>query len=156
MQGGKELHRPLMRDYRPFLEARSDLSGTVRMLRDGIESKELASIEEREGRSPRWHRLHILRMARALRASVPQSAKPSAADLQGFDRAIAEFAQAVKALEAAQDPVGDRVVNEANAYIGKLRRLRQDYGRPTFSLDSSLSSLDISVATLANAAQGRR
>jgi hypothetical protein len=156
MQGGKELHRPLMRDYRPFLEARSDLSGTVRMLRDGIESKELASIEEREGRSPRWHRLHILRMARALRASVPQGAKPSAADLQGFDRAIAEFAQAVKALEAAQDPVGDRVVNEANAYIGKLRRLRQDYGRPTFSLDSSLSSLDISVATLANAAQGRR
>jgi hypothetical protein len=156
MLGGRELHPRLMRDYRPFLEARSDLSATVRMLRDGIEGKELASIEQREGKSPRWRRLHILRMARALRASVPQSAKPSAAELQSFDRAIAEFAQAVKALEAAPDPASGRFVYEANAYIGKLRRLRQEYGRPAFSLDSSLLSLDISVTMLADAAQGRR
>ena len=52
MAGGKALHARLMKDYRPFLEVRSDLSETVRGVRARVDEKSLKFIEENEGKSP--------------------------------------------------------------------------------------------------------
>lgn len=158
MKGGMALHPRLMKDYRPFLDARSDLSTAVHTLRDRIEGRELALVEQAEGKSPRWHRLNILVMARALQVLVPRIPNPGADDLKKLDLAITEFVQAVKALEAIAGAASGRFIKEANSYIGMLRRLRQDYGQPTMklTLDSSLSSLDTAIGTLAEAARDTR
>ena len=158
MKTGKALHPRLMKDYQPFREARSDLSQTIRSLRNRIEESELALIEKTEGKSPQWHRVKILLMARAVQNGVPRSTNPSADALKGFDRAVAEFGEAVKALEATADAESGRFISEANQYIGKLRRLRQEYGQPTikFTLDGSLSSLGTAITMMTNAAREGR
>ena len=77
---------------------------------------------------------------------------------KSFDRAVAEFGEAVKALEATADAESGRFISEANQYIGKLRRLRQEYGQPTikFTLDGSLSSLGTAITMMTNAAREGR
>jgi hypothetical protein len=158
MEGGKALHPRIMKDYRPFLEVRSDLSETVRTVRAQVDEKSLKFIEENEGKSPRWHRLRLLAMARSIHESLPRTAEPTPEALRNLDRRIDEFAAAVKALEAAGDPSSGSFVTEANGYIGNLRSLRRDYGRQTIAmaLDSSLLSLNISISRMDQAARGMR
>jgi Protein of unknown function (DUF3829) len=155
MKTGKTLHPRLIGDYRPFLEARSDLSQAIRSLRDRIEEKELALIEQAEGKSPQWHRVKLLLMARAVQQRAPRIPDPLAGALQDFDAAVAEFAAAVRALEAVADAESGRFIREANQYVGKLRRLRQEYGQPTmkYTLDGSLSSLITAISMMTDAAR---
>ena len=157
MKTGKALHPRLIGDYRPFLEARSDLSQAIRGLRDRIEEKELALIEQADGKSPQWHRVKLLLMARALQQRVPRIPNPPAGALQDLDAAVAELAAAVKALEAVADAESGRFIREANQYVGKLRRLRQEYGQPTmkFTLDGSLSSLTTAISMMTDAARSQ-
>ena len=157
MKTGKALHPRLIGDYRPFLEARSDLSQAIRSLRDRIEEKELALIEQADGKSVQWHRVKLLLMARALQQRVPRVPNPPAGALQDFDAAVAELAAAVKALEAVADAESGRFIREANQYVGKLRRLRQEYGQPTmkFTLDGSLSSLTTAIGMMTDAARNQ-
>ena len=157
MKTGKALHPRLIGDYRPFLEARSDLSQAIRSLRDRIEEKELALIEQADGKSPQWHRVKLLLMARALQQRVPRIPNPPAGALQDFDAAVAELAAAVKALEAVADAESGRFIREANQYVGKLRRLRQEYGQPTmkFTLDGSLASLTTAIGMMTDAARNQ-
>jgi hypothetical protein len=157
MKTGKALHPRIMSDYRPFLEARADLSRAVRGLRDRLEEKELALIEQADGKSPQWHRLKLLLMARALQERAPRIPNPLPGALQDFDAAVAEFAAAVKALEAVADAESGKFVKEANQYVGKLRRLRQEYGQPTmkFTLEGSLSSLVTTISMMTQAARNQ-
>jgi hypothetical protein len=157
MKTGKALHPRIMSDYRPFLEARTDLSLAVRGLRDRLEEKELALIEQADGKSPQWHRLKLLLMARALQERAPRIPNPLPGALQDFDAAVAEFAAAVKALEAVADAESGKFVKEANQYVGKLRRLRQEYGQPTmkFTLEGSLSSLVTTISMMTQAARNQ-
>jgi hypothetical protein len=158
MAGGKALHARLMKDYRPFLEVRSDLSETVRAVRVRVDEKSLKFIEENEGKSPRWHRLRLLAMARSIHESLPRSAGPTPEQLRSLDRRVDEFAAAVKALEAMGDTASGSFVAEANSYVGKLRSLRREYGQRTlaFTLDSSMLSLNISISSMDRAARERR
>ena len=155
MKTGKALHPRLIGEYRPFLEARADLSQAIRSLRDRIEEKELALIEQAEGKSPQWHRVKLLLMARAVQQRAPRIPDPLAGALQDFDAAVAEFAAAVRALEAVADAESGRFIREANQYVGKLRRLRQEYGQPTmkYTLDGSLSSLTTTISMMTDAAR---
>jgi hypothetical protein len=157
MKTGKALHPRLVGDYRRFLEARADLSQAIRSLRDRIDEKELVLIEQADGKSPQWHRVKLLLMARALQQRVPRIPNPPAGALQDLDAAVTELAAAVKALEAVADAESGRFIREANQYVGKLRRLRQEYGQPTmkFTLDGSLSSLTTAIDMMTDAARNQ-
>ena len=153
MKGGMALHPRLIEDYRPFLDTRSELSRAVRALRDQLDERALALLEEAQGKTPAWHRLSIMRKARQLRGIVPTSVNPSPEQLKTFDSNVDEFVQAVKALEAVQDDPSGGFLKEANAYIGKLRSMRRNYGTRTaemMGVDSDILSLDIAVSSMAN------
>ena len=127
-------------------------------MRNRIEESELALIEKTEGKSPQWHRVKILLMARGVcRHGVPRSTNPSDRRTERLRSRVSEFGEAVKALEATADPESGRFISEANQYIGKLRRLRQEYGQPTikFTLDGSLSSLGTAITMMTDAARSQ-
>ena len=88
---------------------------------------------------------------------VPRIPSPPAGALQDFDAAVAELAAAVEALEAVADAESGRFIREANQYVGKLRRLRQEYGQPTMkhTLDGSLSSLTTTISMMTDAARNQ-
>jgi hypothetical protein len=158
MTGGKALHPRLMTDYPPFLETRAELSRAVHSLREQIEGRELVLLEQREGRTVKWQRRNIVYLARAVQAAVPRSRDAGTADLARFDQLVAEFADAVRTLEAARDPLSGDLVRRANGYVGDLRQLRREYGAGESSgmLDSSLISLNTSYTIMIDAARDSR
>ena len=126
--GGREaLHPRLVADYRPFLDARADLGDWIDQASVGLDERELALIEAREGKSPAWHRLHILSLARAAGASAPEKTDPSKDELKRFDAAVAAFADAVTRFDTAGTGL-DRFIERANSFVGTLRTLRSEYG----------------------------
>ncbi len=153
MKGGAALHPRLIEDYRPFLDARSELSQAVRALRDALDERALTLLEEQQGKSATWHKLNVMRKARMLLATMPKSANPSADQLKTFDGKLDDFVQAVKgARSACMTTAAAPSSSEANSYIGKLRSVRRNYGQRTaeMTLDSDMMSLDIAVSMMAN------
>lgn len=156
MEGGKALHPRLTADYAPFLETRAELSRAVQSLREQIEGRELVLLEQREGRTLNWQRRNVVRLVQAVHAAVPRKRDPNAADLERFDRLMAELADAVRTLEAARDPASSDLVRRGNGYIGELRQLRREYDQPGDMFNSHLISLNTSYAVMIDAARDSR
>lgn len=127
LAGGKALHPRLMADYGDFLAARADLGEWVHQATVALDGRELVLIEKREGKSPDWHRLNIVSLARIAKESAPEKIDPSKEELKRFDDAIAAFVEAVGKVDSAGTGLGG-LIERANSYVGTLRSLRGQYG----------------------------
>lgn len=120
---GRKLHVAMVPAAQAFLEERSKLDALMRVYKRGLDQRELASIEQREGKSARWQVRNIMINARAVMDLMPSNESPIV-DLKPFNAAIADYAAAIREMDAFKDknPKGVPFIeSQASSWLGKLR-----------------------------------
>ncbi|UZF94360.1 YiiG family protein [Bosea sp. NBC_00550] len=120
---GQRLHALMVPAAKTFLEERAKLDALMRVYKKGLDQRELASVEQREGRSARWQVRNIMINARAVMDLMPSNESP-VVDLKVFNAAIADYAGAVREMDAFKDknPSGVPFIeSQASSWLGKLR-----------------------------------
>ena len=120
---GQKLHALMVPAARTFLEERSKLDALMRVYKRGLDQRELASVEQREGKSARWQVRNIMINARAVMDLMPSNESPFV-DLKAFNAAVADYAAAVREMDAFKDkdPKGVPFIeSQASSWLGKLR-----------------------------------
>ena len=128
---GQTLHVALVPAASAFLAERATLDAQMRVYKKGLDARELASVEKREGRSARWQIRNIMIQARALMDLMPTNEKPIV-DLKAFDLAIADYAAAMREMDRFKegDPKGVPMIDsQASSWLGKVRDFREKLGR---------------------------
>ena len=123
---GRRLHALLVPAAKTFLDERAKLDAQMRVYKKGLDARELAAIEQREGRKLRWQVRNIMMNARAVMDLMPSNEKP-VVDLKAFDAAIADYAVAIREMDAFKDanPGGIPFLeSQASSWLGKLRDFR--------------------------------
>ncbi|MFJ5369816.1 YiiG family protein [Bosea sp. CER48] len=120
---GQKLHAAMVPAARNFLDERARLDALVRVYKRGLDQRELASVEEREGKSARWQVRNIMINARAVMDLMPSNEQPIV-DLKAFNAATADYSAAVREMDAFKDknPGGVPFIeSQASSWLGKLR-----------------------------------
>ncbi|KAF0133492.1 MAG: hypothetical protein FD152_1616 [Xanthobacteraceae bacterium] len=128
---GRELHREMVPAAEAFLKDRADVDRAMRTLRADLNSRELADIERREGRSARWNVRNVMIAARGVMDVMPSNERP-VVDMAAFDEAIQRYAAALRELDKLKetDPDGASILDsQAGSWLGSLREYRQKLGR---------------------------
>jgi hypothetical protein len=131
MAAGKALHAKLAPAAQAFLAERVALEREMEAVKHGIDERQLATIEQREGRKALWHVRNVMIEAKRMVDLLPSNAAP-VVDLPAFDKALDRYSAAVKEFDAysASHP-GSFFVFESSPrnLLGKLREFRQKVGR---------------------------
>jgi hypothetical protein len=120
---GQRLHALMVPAAKTFLEERAKLDALMRVYKKGLDQRELAATEQREGRSARWQVRNIMISARAVMDLMPSNESP-VVDLKAFNAAIADYAAAIREMDAFKDkePKGVPFIeSQASSWLGKLR-----------------------------------
>lgn len=120
---GQKLHAAMVPAAKTFLEERAKLDALMRVYKRGLDQRELASVEQREGRSVRWQVRNIMINARAAMDLMPSNEQPIV-DLKAFNAAIADYAEAIREMDAFKEknPGGVPFIeSRASSWLGKLR-----------------------------------
>lgn len=128
---GRELHREMVPAAEAFLKDRADVERAMRALRTDLNSRELADIERREGRSARWNVRNVMIAARGVMDLMPTNERP-VVDMAAFDLAIQTYAAALRELDKLKetDPDGASILDsQAGSWLGSLREYRQKLAR---------------------------
>jgi hypothetical protein len=128
---GKKLHALLVPAATAFLAERATLDAQMRVYKKGLDARELAAIEQSEGRLARWQVRNIMINARAVMDLMPSNEKPIV-DLKAFNAAIADYAAAVREMDAFKDknPAGVPFIeSQAGSWLGKLREFSDKLAR---------------------------
>lgn len=128
---GKKLHALLVPAATTFLAERATLEAQMRAYRKGLDARELVAIEQTEGRAARWQVRNIMINARAVMDLMPSNEKPMV-DLKAFNAAIADYAAAVREMDAFKDknPAGVPFIeSQAGSWLGKLREFSDKLAR---------------------------
>ena len=128
---GRELHREMVPAAEAFLKDRADVERAMRALRTDLNSRELADIERREGRSARWNVRSVMIAARGVMDLMPTNERP-VVDMAAFDEAIQRYAAALRELDKLKetDPDGASILDsQAGSWLGSLREYRQKLAR---------------------------
>ena len=128
---GRELHRDMVPAAEAFLKDRAEVEQHMRAMRADLDSRELADIERREGRSARWNVRNVMIAARAVMDLMPSEERP-VVDLAAFDAAIGRYSAALRELDKLKetDPSGASIIDgQAGSWLGSLREYRQKLGR---------------------------
>lgn len=128
---GRELHREMVPAAEAFLKDRADVERAMRALRTDLNSRELADIERREGRSARWNVRNVMIAARGVMDLMPTNERP-VVDMAAFDEAIQRYAAALRELDKLKetDPDGASILDsQAGSWLGSLREYRQKLAR---------------------------
>ena len=131
MAGGKALHARILAVAAPFLAARARADAAFRDEKATLDERQLAAIEQREGRGANWHVANVMTRARRVIDLLPDEAKP-VIDLAPFDAAMAGYASAVKDMDAfgAGHPNAFFVFeSQPRALLGKLREFQEKIDR---------------------------
>ena len=131
MAGGKALHGQIVAAAEPFLAARARLDAVMMQEKAKVDLRRLATIESHEGRSANWQVANVMLRARRVMDALPSNAK-SVVDLPVFDAAVADYAAAVKEMDAfgAGKPNAFFVFeSQPRALLGKLRELQEKLDR---------------------------
>ena len=99
MAGGKALHLKIVAAAAPFLAARARADAAFRDEKARVDERQLAAIEQREGRDANWHVVDVMIRARRVIDLLPSGANP-VIDVAPFDAAMAGYASAVKEMDA--------------------------------------------------------
>ncbi|CAM5200655.1 hypothetical protein ARD30_05475 [Bosea thiooxidans] len=120
---GQRLHALMVPAAKTFLEERAKLDALMRVYKKGLDQRELAATEQREGRSARWQVRNIMINARAVMDLMPSNESP-VVDLKAFNAAVADYAAAIREMDAFKDkePKGIPFIeSQASSWLGKLR-----------------------------------
>ena len=129
MAGGKALHAKLAPAAQAFLTERKALERDMEAVKSDLDRRQLAAIEQSEGRKARYHvqalMIHAKRVLRAQDAEKP--------DLAALTQALNEYEAVVKAAEQASGAdggakIGSMFISNAKSFLttGKqlMRRVR--------------------------------
>ena len=128
---GHTLHVAMVPAARAFLAERATLDAQMRVYKKSLDARELAAVEQREGRSARWQIRNIMIHARAVMDLMPSNEKPIV-DLKAFDVAVAEYAAAVREMDRFKetDAKGVPMIEgQASSWLGKIRDFRDKLAR---------------------------
>ena len=131
MAGGKALHAKLAPAAQAFLTERKALERDMEAVKSELDRKQLAAIEQREGRKASWHVRNVMMEAKTMIDLLPSIAAP-VVDLPAFDKALDRYAAAVKEFDAysAATPNSFFVFESSpRNLLGKLREFRQKVAR---------------------------
>jgi hypothetical protein len=120
---GQKLHALMVPAAKTFLEERAKLEALMRAYKRGLDQRELAAVEQREGKSARWQVRNIMINARAVMDLMPTNQSPIV-DLKSFNAAVADYAAAVREMDAFKDKESKGVPfieSQASSWLGKLR-----------------------------------
>jgi len=120
---GQTLHAAMVPAARSFLDERAKIDALMRVYKRGLDQRELAAVEQREGKSARWQVRNIMIHARAVMDLMPSNEQP-VVDLKSFNAAIADYSGAVREMDAFKDknPGGVPMIDsQAGSWLGKLR-----------------------------------
>ncbi|PZN96571.1 MAG: hypothetical protein DCF30_17475 [Hyphomicrobiales bacterium] len=128
---GRTLHVAMVPAAKVFLTERATLDAQMRVYKKGLDARELAAVEKREGRSARWQIRNIMINARAVMDLMPTNEKPIV-DLKAFDAAIVDYAAAMREMDRFKetDPKGVPMIDsQASSWLGKVRDFRDKLAR---------------------------
>lgn len=131
MAGGKALHAKLAPAAQTFLTERKALERDMEAVKSDLDRRQLAAIEQNEGRKARWHVRNVMIEAKVMIDLLPSNAAP-VVDLPAFDKALDRYAAAVKEFDgySAATPNSFFVFESSpRNLLGKLREFRQKVGR---------------------------
>ena len=127
MAGGKALHARIVAAAEPFLAARARVDAIMTQEKAKVDARRLGMIEKKEGRAANWQVANVMMRARRVMDILPSNAKP-VVDLAVFDAAIADYAAAVKDMDAygAGKPNAFFVFeSQPRALLSKLRDFQE-------------------------------
>jgi len=131
MAKGKAMHPRLMAAFADFNRADTTLRDVVQRLNDAVQAEEIAAVEQREGRSMRWHVLSVMARAKALQRV--EGGDQDRIDLGRVQPALEAYEQIVRDIEAyaAANPgqkLGTFFLKASKDYLtsakGLMRRVR--------------------------------
>jgi len=128
---GQKLHVAMVPAAKAFLAERAALDSRMRVYKKGLDARELAAVEKREGRSARWQVRNIMINARAVMDLMPSNESPIV-DLKAFDAAVADYAGAVREMDRFKEsePKGVPMIeSQASAWLGRVRDFREKLGK---------------------------
>lgn len=128
---GRTLHAAMVPAARTFLDERAKLDALMRVYKKGLDQRELAALEQREGRSARWQVRNVMIHARAVIDLMPSNEQPIV-DLKAFDAATADYAKAVREMDAFKDKNPGTslfIDSQAGTWLGKLRDFSEKVAR---------------------------
>jgi len=131
MAGGKALHIRIIAGATPFLAARARADTAFRNEKATLDERQLAAIEQREGRAANWHVVNVMTRARRVIDLLPSNANP-VIDVATFDAAVASYAGAVKDMDGygAGHPNAFFVFeSQPRSLLGKLRDFQEKIDR---------------------------
>ncbi len=131
MAGGKALHAKLAPAAQAFLTERQALERDMEAVKGDLDRRQLAAIEQAEGRKARWHVRNVMIEAKSIIDLLPSNRAP-VVDLPQFDKVLDRYAAAVKEFDAysAATPNSFFVFESSpRNLLGKLREFRQKLGR---------------------------
>src|SRR5579872_2926311 len=99
MAQGKILHAQIVAAAGPFLAARAKVDALITVEKAKVDQARLDMIEKHDGRSAPWHVANVMMKARRVVDLLPSNAKP-VVDLTAFHAAMADYGDAVKAMDA--------------------------------------------------------
>ncbi len=114
-----------------FLDERAKLDALMRVYKKGLDQRELAALEQREGRSARWQVRNVMIHARRVIDLMPSNEQPIV-DLKAFDAATADYAKAVREMDAFKDKNPGTslfIDSQAGTWLGKLRDFSEKVAR---------------------------
>ena len=110
---------------------RKALERDMEAVKSDLDRRQLAAIEQSEGRKARWHVRNVMIEAKVMVDVLPSNAAP-VVNLPAFDKALDRYAAAVKEFDAysAATPNSFFVFESSpRNLLGKLREFRQKVGR---------------------------
>ncbi|MDR6872886.1 hypothetical protein J2Y55_003905 [Bosea sp. BE125] len=128
---GRSLHMLMVPAAKTFLDERATLDAQMRVYKKGLDQRELAAVEQREGRSARWQVRNIMINARVVMDLMPSNEKP-VVGLKAFDAAVAGYAGAVREMDRFKEtePKGVPFIeSQASSWLGRLRDFRDKLSR---------------------------
>lgn len=167
MAKGRAIHARLAPAAQSYVAARARLEKEMALFKRDLDARELADIEQREGKSARWQARNVMIAVRPVVDLLPNGDRP-VVDMAAFDAALSRYAEAVGAFDAyAAAHPGSFSVFESGprSYLGKLREFRQKIvrakgdarrARVGFDLTWLVNDYNMMVTTSRNAARFSR
>ena len=127
---GREYHGKLMAMMPPIMATRERISQQIDALSDQLDERELAMIEQADGKRYHWHARRVLSKARKLALFIDSTLPKSR--LPDLDKAIASYAGAVREFDdylATPDAQHGILDTLPRSFLAKMREVRDEVAR---------------------------
>jgi len=126
----REYHDKLVAMVPPIMAVREKISQQIDALSDVLDQRELAMIEQADGKRYRWHARRVLSNARKLALFIDPNLQKSR--LPALDNAIANYASAVRDFDdylATPDAQHGIMDTSPRSFLSKMREVRDEVAK---------------------------